>query len=71
MGLVLHDQAHCFVLRSLLYGLYVLNQLNSTSHVSNGVLVYLLFVPSLLAMAFMGVIITRDTWIGGLVWSYR
>jgi hypothetical protein len=34
-------------------------------------LVCFLFAPSLLAMGFMGVIITRDTWIGGLVWSNR
>jgi hypothetical protein len=32
---------------------------------------YLLFVPSLLAMGFMGVILTCDTWVGGLVLSYR
>ena len=47
--------------------------MNSTLHhmCFTEVLVYLLFVPSMLAMGFMGVILTRDTWIGGLVWSNR
>ena len=47
--------------------------MNSTLHqmCSTEVLVYLLFVPSMLAMGFMGAILTRDTWIGGLVWSNR
>ena len=59
------------VLRSFPYGLYALNEFHSTSNVFTEVLVYLLFVPSMLAMGFMGVILTRDTWIGGLVWSNR